>query len=247
MKNKLSVVIITKNEEINIERCLNSVLWADEIVVVDSGSTDNTLQICKNYNCKIVKTEWLGFGLTKKLAVKSAINNWIFSIDADEEVTENLHKQIQCILEAPEVNGYNIRRSSFYLGKKINYCGWNSDYSLRLFDRRKGNFNNKLVHESVVLSGKRAKIKSPLLHYTYPTIESHLNKMNHYSSLGAKQLSAKKKKIILIEAVCRGKLKFLKMYFLQLGFLDGKTGFILSLNSGYGVFLKYLKLWQINR
>lgn len=247
MKNKLSVVIITKNEEKNIERCLISVLWADEIVVVDSGSTDNTLEICENYNCKIIKTEWLGFGLTKKLAVNSAINDWIFSIDADEKVTEELHKQIQCILEAPKENGYNVRRNSFYLGKKISHCGWNRDYPLRLFDRRKGNFNNKLVHESVVLGGKRAKIKSPLLHYTYPTIESHLNKINLYSSLGARQLAAKKKKITLVEAACRGKLKFFKMYFLQLGFLDGKAGFILSLNSGYGVFLKYLKLWQISR
>jgi len=220
---------------------------AYEVVVVDSGSTDKTLEICENYNCKIVKTEWLGFGLTKKLAVNSATNNWIFSIDADEEITEDLRKQIRNILETPKADGYNVRRSSFYLGKKINFCGWNRDYPLRVFDRRKGNFNNNIVHESVVLSGKRGKINLPLLHYTYPTLDSHLKKINQYSTLGAKQLAMKKKKITLIGAICRGILKCLKMFFLQLGFLDGKAGLVLSLNSGYGVFLKYLKLWEINR
>ena len=166
MNRKLSVTIITLNEEKNIERCLRSVQWADEIIVTDSGSTDRTVEICRKYTDKVLQIEWLGFGKTKKFAVDAATNDWIFSIDADEQVTDELKNKIQQIMKKPSAQAYRIKRKSLYLGKIINHCGWGRDYPLRLFDRKAGNFNDKLVHETVEITGKILKINEPLLHYT---------------------------------------------------------------------------------
>ena len=194
MKNKLSVTIITKNEEKNIFRCLKSVKWADEIVVVDSGSTDKTVEICNQFECKVVNVEWLGFGKTKSFAVDQAKYDWIFSIDADEEVTVELKKRILQILERPQFDGYKVKRQSFYLNRWIKHCGWNRDYPLRLFNRQKGKFNEKLVHESVEIRGDVSKIEEILKHYTYPNLTSYLNKMEHYASLAAENASTKSQK-----------------------------------------------------
>ena len=246
MKNRLSVTIITKNEEENIKRCLESVKWVDEIVVVDSGSSDKTVEICKDFGCKVIETDWKGFGKTKKFAVDSAKNDWIFSVDADEEVTYELKDRIKSILKSPKYSGYRIKRSSFYLGRNIKQC-WNKDYPLRIFNRKYGNFNKKIAHESVELKGKIGTINERLLHYTYPNISSHIQKMDKYTELGAKQKSKEGKRITISGSIIRGGLKFIKMYFINRGFLDGKEGFILSLNSAFGVYLKYLKLWEIRK
>jgi len=243
----LSVTIITLNEEKNIERCLKSVAWADEIVVVDSGSSDDTINICQQFGCKIIQTTWLGYGPTKKQAVESATNDWILSIDADEEVTDELRVKIRTILESPLSQGYRIKRKSFYLGQVVQHCGWDRDYPLRLFNRRYGNFNDKQIHESVEITGQISQIEEPLLHYTYPTLSSHILRLDKYSELGAEAAFQKGKTVSIIGAVMRGLLKFIKMYFLQLGFLDGKIGFVLAYNSAFGVYLKYIKLWEKNR
>lgn len=245
--NKLSVTIITKNEEKNIERCLKSLTWADEIIILDSGSTDKTLAICQQYQCKIIKSEWLGFGDTKQLAVNHAAYDWIFSIDADEEVSDDLKHDILSILSDPLYYGYRIKINSFYLNRMINYCGWNHEYTIRLFDKRYGKFNNKIVHEFVQVKGEIGNIESNLFHYTYPSLTSHFNKMNLYTSLGAGESISKGKSSSIIKAHLRGILKFIKMYFIQRGFLDGKIGFLLSFNSAIGVYLKYLKIWEIKR
>ena len=249
MKNKISCVIITKNEEANIGRCLESVKWMDEIVVVDSGSTDRTVEICHSFGCKVIETEWRGFGKTKKFAVEQATNDWIFSIDADEEMTAQLRETIQGLLaETDLAAGYYVKRRSFYLDKLIRFSGWNRDYPLRFFNRRFGNFNEKAVHESVRISAaKKNYIESCLLHYTCPTIEFHLQKINLYSTLGAQHLFEKGRRSSMPAAIIRGKIKFLKMYILQGGFLDGVAGLILALNSAYGVYLKYLKLWKMTK
>ncbi|HHE37706.1 MAG TPA: glycosyltransferase family 2 protein [Candidatus Cloacimonetes bacterium] len=244
MSNKLSVTIITKNEESNIERCLESVKWADEIVVVDSDSIDKTVEICRKYNCRIIQTEWLGFGKTKQKAVNTAKYNWIFSIDADEEVTPQLQKKMQSILKNPRADGYRINRRSFYLDRWIQHCGWNKDFPLRLFNRQKGGFNDKPVHESVQIKGKISKINEILKHYTYPDLTSYINKMEHYSSLSAADASNKKQNASVNKAVVHGISKFFEMYFLKAGFLDGKTGLILSINSAFSVYYKYLKIWE---
>ena len=241
MKNKITATIITRNEEANIERCLNSIDWVDEIVVVDSFSTDKTIEICEKYKCKIIQTEWKGFGKTKKYAVDASSNNWIFSIDADEEVTNELKNKILSILVNPEFEGYKIKRTSYYLGTQIKYCGWDRDFPLRLFNRKNGNFDNKEVHESVIINGQKGKLNEVIHHYTYPTISSHISKMNRYTDLS---LIQQKKRYSILSAVIFGINKFFKMYLLQRGFLDGKVGFLLCLNSSYGIFLKYIKTWQ---
>ncbi len=245
---KLSIVIITKNEEKNIRRCLESVSWADEIVVVDSGSWDGTIDICKDYNCKVIRTDWLGFGKTKQLAVNSASHNWVLSIDADEEVTVELENEIKKVLSSDKnENGYHIKRCSFYLGKMIRYCGWNTDFPLRLFNKEHGNFNDSILHESVSVHGTVERITASLRHYTYTSITSHIERINRYTSLGAKQDFEKGKRTSPLGAAFRGLFKFLKMYILQRGFLDGREGFVLSVISGYGVGLKYFKLWELAR
>ena len=241
MKNKISATIITRNEEANIERCLKSLDWVNEIVVVDSFSDDRTIEICAKYNCKIIQTEWKGFGKTKKYAVDAASNDWIFSIDADEEVTDDLKNKILSILENPKFEGYKIKRTSYYLGTRIKYCGWDRDFPVRLFNRKNGNFNDKEVHESVIINGQKAKVNEALQHYTYPTISSHISKMNRYTDLS---LIQQNKHYSIFSAVIFGINKFFNMYLLQKGFLDGIVGFLLCLNSAYGVFLKYIKTWQ---
>jgi glycosyltransferase involved in cell wall biosynthesis len=186
--NQISVAIITKNEENNIERCLNSIKWADEIVVVDSGSVDKTVHICQAAKAKVILSDWLGFGKTKQFAVENCSNQWILVLDADEIITDELKNKIRKILENPHFSGYRIKRKSFYLKKMIQHCGWDKDYTLRLFDKEKGRFNDKIVHESVVIpDGKIGKIEEPILHYTYPTLASHFSKMISYASLGAQQ------------------------------------------------------------
>jgi glycosyltransferase involved in cell wall biosynthesis len=243
----LSVAIITKNEENNIMRCLESVRWADEIVVADSGSTDSTLDVCRRFDCRIVETDWLGFGPTKQLAAESASHDWVLSVDADEEVTDRLKEAIHQVLAKPQCKAYRIKRTSFYLGKMIRHCGWNRDYPVRLFHRAYAHWNDKSVHESLVVAGPLGTLEAPLLHYTYPTIESHVERMNRYSELCAQELLGRGGSCLIPSAVLRGMAKFLKMYVLQTGFLDGGAGFVLSYNSAVGVYLKYLKLWKRTR
>jgi len=243
---KISACIITKNEERNIERCLSSLFWVDEIVVVDSGSTDKTLEICEKHKCKIIASEWLGFGPTKNLAVSIAKNNWILSIDSDEEISPLLMKRIQS-LDTTKYNGFLIKRSSYFLGKKIKFSGWQNDYPIRFFNKKYGNFNNETVHESVILSPFRtSKINEEILHYPYTSIFDHLVKINLYSELSASKMQKKNKKVSILFAILSGLIKFIKMYFIKLGFLDGKEGFILSFNSSFAQTIKYLKLWSLN-
>lgn len=247
MRLPLSVTIVAKNEEKNIERCLRSLQWADEIVVVDSGSTDRTKEICREFGCRVIESKWLGYGKTKRFAVEQASYDWILSIDADEEVTPELKEKIEKILIEPEADGYRIKRKSFYLEKLIKHSGWDRDYPLRLFNKKKGNFNEKSVHESVKIEGSTSKIDEPILHYTYPSLFSHVQKMNEYTQLAAEMAASENRTSSLIAAITRGAIKFIKMYVLQKGFLDGKVGFLLALHSAYGVFLKYCKIWEKTR
>jgi len=243
---KISAVIITKNEENNIERCLKSLNWVDEIIVVDSGSTDRTMDICREYDCKIIKTEWLGFGKTKQLSVNSASFDWVFSIDADEEVTPELREEIKNVLsKSDKKNGYKIRWLSFYLKEWIGHSGWDKNYKLKLFNRKYGKFNESLIHERVILEGHVGKLKNVLKHHTYPDLSTFTKKMDSYAEMGAKMLLEKRKKTSLFSAYVHGFATFIKMYFIQLGFLDGKIGLILATNYAFAVYYKYLKVWEL--
>ncbi|MFO7660580.1 MAG: glycosyltransferase family 2 protein [Candidatus Cloacimonadaceae bacterium] len=246
--HKLSVSIITKNEEHNIRRCLESVIWADEIVVVDSGSVDKTKEICREYECKIIESEWLGFGKTKQLAVQNTSYNWVLSVDADEVITPELKSEITELLKSePRHYGYRIKRSSFYLGRQIRYCGWNRDYTVGVFNKNFGAFNDRTVHEFVEIKGEIGLLNGIMLHYTYPTLNLHFDKMRRYSEMGAQNLYQKGRSSSPCAAILRGCLKFLKMYLLQLGCLDGKLGFLLSYNSAWGIYQKYILLWEKNK
>ena len=246
-KNKISAVIITKNEESIIERCLKSLYWVDEIVVVDSGSTDRTLEICKQFKCKIVETEWLGFGKTKQLAVNSASYNWVLSIDSDEQVSENSIAVIKTLLENPKHNAYKVQIKSFYLGRMIKHSGWGNEFKLRIFNKKLGNYNDSVIHESVIIPGEKPRIEVEFFHYTYPSLTKNMEKLDRYSSLQAKELFEKGKKysVALIPLFVIN--KFINMYLLNFGFLDGKEGFLLASMSAFGVFLKYSKLWELNK
>lgn len=245
--NKLSAVIITKNEESNIERCLISLQGlVDEIIVVDNHSTDNTLEICKKYRCKIYSKDWEGFGLAKREAVNKASHKWVLSIDADEEITHQLKEKIKDVLLNPKFNVYKVKRITFYLSKPIKHCGWDNDYPKRLFNKEYGNFNDAIIHESLIIDGERGTIEEPLNHYSFPTIGTHLQKMKLYAELSAKKNYKEGKTVSILAAITKAKLKFIKMYFVQFGFLDGWHGLVLCLNSAYGAFLKYIMLWELS-
>jgi glycosyltransferase involved in cell wall biosynthesis len=248
MKHKLSVAIITKNEETNIERCLRSVAWADEIVVVDSQSTDRTPEIAGQFKCRIIETEWLGFGKTKQFAVDSASNDWIYSIDADEEVSDELRERVQRLLDTdPPYYGYRVRRLSYYLGRLIRYSGWQNDRPIRLFNRKYARFTENIIHESIQMDSAHGSLEEPVYHYTYPDLSTHIAKMKPYAQTGARQLYERGGTGSIVKAVLHGLSKFVIMYFIKAGFLDGKEGFVLALNSSFGVYLKYLYLWEMSR
>lgn len=245
---KLSAVIITKNEEHNIKRCLNSIKnFTDEIVIVDSGSTDRTLEICRSYSCKIISSEWLGFGKTKKLAVNSATNDWVLAIDADEEVTTELAGEIKSVLLKNDLlAGYRIEWLSYFIKGWIKHSGWNKQYKIKLFDRRKGNFNDSLVHEKVIINGEVGYLKNKLNHYTYLDMNSFISKMNHYTTDGAKMLGDKGERASFFGAYLHGAATFIKIYLLKMGFLDGKLGLVLAANYAFAAYLKYIKYWEMS-
>lgn len=239
--NKLSAVLIVKNEKANIGKCLDSLGFADEIIVLDTGSTDDTAEIAASKKAKVFYLDkWHGFGKAKGLAVSLATNDWIFSIDADEIVSLELADRIKSVLAEPKFDLYRIKRKSFYLGKMINHSGWQNDYPKRLFNRTVANFNEKEVHESVVGDCPIGSIEEPIYHYTYPTISSHLQKIDLYTEIAAN--SAKSRNVSFFRIFGGAFLKFIKMYFFNLGILDGREGLILSWLSSVGVAVKYLKI-----
>lgn len=242
MKRPISAAIITKNEEANIERCLRSLAWVDEIVVVDSGSTDRTLQICEAYNCKIIRTGWLGYGPNKRLAVSSTSNQWVLAVDADEEVTPELAREIQDTLAStPVLDGYKIRWRSMYMGRWIRYSGWGSFRKLKLFNKTMGNYTEDLVHETVRLEGRVGRLKSALNHYTYPDRATVLRKMEAHSTMAAEVLRARGRRPSAITPYLHAGWTFFRMYILKVGILDGKIGLVLASDYARAVYLKYTK------
>ncbi len=239
----LSVVLITKNEEHNIRRCLDSVKWADEIVLIDSQSTDRTVEIAKEYGAKIYSPQWKGYGPAKQEGVNKATSEWILSIDADEEVTSELADEIKSVLKTENIyNGCLINRHTSFMGKWINHCGWYPDYLLRLFRKKSGNFNDAVIHEKVEINGKTRELKAELLHYSYPNLESYLKRFNRYTTLGAETAFAKGKKARNFDIVFRPFVSFIDHFITHQGFQDGIEGFIISVLSSVAVMVKYVKL-----
>jgi glycosyltransferase involved in cell wall biosynthesis len=243
---ELSVVIITFNEEDNIADCLESVKWADEIIVVDSGSEDRTPEICKKYNVRFFSESWKGFAHQKNSALAKATKNWILSLDADERITPELQKEIrQVLLCATPKNGYYIARKSFFLGCWIKRCGWYPDYNLRLFQRGKGSFKIREVHEGIDLNGTAGRLKHPMEHYTYKSIGDFMERLDRYSTLAARELLKENKTYGMHHIIFRPVYTFINMYVMHSGFLEGYYGFILSVFYSFYTFSKYAKLREL--
>ncbi|MCK5899017.1 MAG: glycosyltransferase family 2 protein [Methylococcales bacterium] len=242
----LSVIIIVKNEADCIERCLESIQFADEIIILDSGSDDNTVELCKAYTSNIFSTDWQGFGIQKQRALEKATGDWVLSIDADEEVSTHLQTEIQQAVTS-NVDGFEIPRQSRYCGKVIHHAGWSPDYVLRLFKREKGKFSPDLVHERVIVTGIIKKLTQPLKHDAFVNPDEVLNKINAYSSLGAKKLYTDGKRSSLMKAIFKGGWMFIRTYFIKAAFLDGEQGLMLAISNAEGTYYKYLKLWDLQR
>lgn len=240
---ELSVIIIAKNEAENIRACLESVAWADEIIVVDSGSTDDTVAIAREFTQRVYVHDWPGFGAQKNRALGYAINDWVFSIDADERVTPELRAEMEAAMIKPQAEAYEMPRLSSFCGRFMHHSGWYPDYVLRLFRRGKGCFSDALVHETVQVQGSVARLRQPLLHYSYRDFDDVLSKLNSYSGAAAAMLQRRGKRGGLAQAVLHGLWAFIRTYFLRAGFLDGREGFMLAVMNAENSYYRYIKLW----
>jgi len=238
----ISAIIITKNEAENIEACLESVSWTDEIIVVDSGSTDGTTDICRRFTSKVFDMSWPGFGPQKNRALDKAGSEWVLSIDADERVTDELKQEILDVIASGTADAYLIPRTSSYCGKFIRHSGWSPDFVLRLFRKKSGRFSEDIIHEKVVSTGKISKLNHPIIHYTFRDLEKLLDTINRYSTAGAEMRFSKGQRATLAGAITRGVWTFFRTYILKLGFLDGAEGFMLAVSNAEGTYYKYLKL-----
>lgn len=242
MNNKISVTIICKNEESRIRKCLDSVTWVDEIVVVDSGSTDKTLDIVREYTDKIIiNKDWPGFGLQKKLAVDKASNDWILSLDSDEVVSDELRDEIQGIVnKLNDKTVYRLNRLTSFCHKFIRHSGWHPDRIVRLFNKKHYNFNDSLVHEAVDCKGaKRVDLKGKLFHFTFESLEDYMDKRNSYARIWAENQYARGKKVGVLSILSHSLFSFVRHYFIRLGILDGYHGFLISVIQMEYTFNKY--------
>lgn len=243
---RLSVIVITQNEAHNIEACLRSVPFADQIVVLDSGSIDDTVQIARAMGAEVsVNTDWQGFGVQKNRALALANSDWVFSIDADERVSTELQNEIQKVLEAPVFDVYCLPRLSSYCGQYMRYSGWYPDRVTRLFRRGATRFTDDLVHEKLVVTGEVGQLQNRLLHESFKNFETVLDKVNRYSSAGAQSLLNKGKNSSFPKALVHGLWAFIRTYFLRMGFLDGWMGLALAISNAEGTYYRYLKLWLL--
>jgi len=242
---KLSVTIITLNEEQNIRDALESVKWADEIVVVDSGSTDKTVEICKEYTDKVFYNPWPGYMSQKNLAIDKASHAWIFSIDADERVTPLLASEIQEALKEPKADAYAVPRHVFYVDRWIDHSGWYPDYKIRLFRRDKAEWGGGNLHETVIVNGKVKYLKGDLIHYSFRDIAHHINTMNSFTTIASKEYIKSGKRFRFSDMIFRPVFMFFKSYILKQGFRDGLPGLVIAVAAAYHVFIKYAKLWEL--
>lgn len=246
----LSVILITRNEEANLADCLASLEGiAQQIVVVDTNSTDSTLEIAKKHGALISQpADWPGFGPQKNRALDLATCEWVLSLDADERLTPALRSEIlTAIHHSAQVNCFAIPRLSWYCGRFIRHSGWSPDYVNRLFKRGTARFSEDLVHERLIPDGKEAKLENPMLHFSFMNFSQVLQKIDRYSTASAEQAFAKGKKSSPLTAVLHGIWAFTRTYFIRLGFLDGPQGFALAISNGQGTYYRYMKLWQLHQ
>ncbi len=246
MLSKVTALIICKNEEKNIGECLKSVQWCDEIIVVDSYSTDNTISIAKQYTDKIMQNEWKGFADQRKYSLSLVNSEWTFSVDADERCTKELETEIKGLLSKNNISedGFEIPRKSFFLNKWIRHGGWYPNYQLRLFRTQSAKLSDRLVHESYLVQGKKSKLQSNILHYTVTSVNEYISKINAYSSLSALE-KIDKKKIGYLDILILPGIAFLQQYILKGNFLDGTAGLMVSKFHMITKLFNIMKIWEL--
>lgn len=242
---KISVAIITLNAARDLDRCLESLAFADQVVVLDQNSTDDTAEVCARHGVEIHQTEWLGFGPTKDKAVSLCKNPWVLSVDTDEMVTPELQQAIENLPDDSSAAAFTVNRLSRFLGHWIRHCGWHPEHVVRLFHRDRAGFNDLTVHESIETKGTVKRLPGLLHHYTYESMEQYIEKLNRYTTLAAEKMLADGRSISLPGAVLRSQAAFWRMWILQGGLFDGWPGFVLCLSSSFYVLSKYTKLWKL--
>jgi glycosyltransferase involved in cell wall biosynthesis len=244
-KINISVIIITGNEEKNIEDCLKSVAWSDDIIVVDCFSKDKTVEISKRYTERVYLKEWVGYAKQKSYALSLAKNEWVLSLDADERATETLMREIINLFNSnPSFDGYYIPRQNYFLGRWIKSCGWYPNYQMRLFKKNKTRLSDKKVHERFEIDGEYGYLKNPMIHFTHQNIQDIIKKINEYSSLQAEE-KAEKKKVYWFNIILNPMFAFFQFYILRGGFLEGMHGFLVSVIHALTKTLTYVKIWEI--
>jgi len=249
MSHSLSVVLIALNEAENLPRTLESVRWAQEIVILDSGSTDATLEIASQFGSRVFQEPWKGFGPQKNSAISHATGDWVLSLDADEEVSPALAAEIQALLAGdPPFSAYRIPRLNHFLGRPLRHGGYWPDPKLRLFRRGAARFEDRLVHEAMQSPGPIGTLENPLLHHCYATLQDYIEHMNRYSTAGAQMLlsagrAPRSLPAFALAAIVNPAATFLYNYIFRLGFLDGREGFLQHLNHSVYIHWKYAKAW----
>lgn len=245
----LSVILITKNEEANLKECLESVSFANEIIVVDSQSSDKTVEIARSFGAKVeITPHWPGFGPQKNTALSLASQDWILSIDADERVSPELKAEILAITQSNQSQScYEIPRLSWYCGRFMKHSGWYPDYVLRLFKKGSAKFSDHLVHERVITNEKVGQLNNHFLHYSFRNFSQVLQKIDSYSTLSAQQAFEQGRRSSIPKAFGKGMWAFFRTYFLRLGFLDGSQGLALAISNAEGTYYRYLKIWLLQQ
>ena len=239
---KISATIIALNEERNLPRALETLDCADEVVVVDSGSTDRTREVALRYGARVIENAWPGYAPQKNFAAEQASHDWILSLDADEALSESLSAEIMRLKqEGPRAVGYRMPRRAQYLGRWILHSGWYPDHKLRLYDRRRGRWAGQYVHENVEVEGPVEMLEADLLHYTCDSLSQHLLTLNRYTTLAAQELCTQGRRATAARLLLAPPLTFLKTYLLQQGFRDGYPGLLISAMAAWYVFLKWAK------
>jgi glycosyltransferase involved in cell wall biosynthesis len=245
---RLSVIVITRNEARNIQGCLDSVAFADEAVVVDSGSTDDTVALAQARGARVVCTDdWPGFGPQKNRALDLAQGEWVFSLDADERVTPQLRDAILEAMAQPRFDAYEVDRRSSYCGQYMKHSGWSPDRVVRLVRRGTARFSDSLVHERLLPRGPFGRLRGHLLHESMRDFESVIDKIDRYSTAGAQMLMARGVRGSMGKSIGHGLWAFLRTYVFRLGFLDGRLGLALAISNAEGTYYRYLKLWLLQR
>lgn len=240
---RLSITIITKNEAGNISECVRSARFADEVVVVDCGSTDDTVALARAEGAQVHVMDWAGDGPQKNRAIDFATGDWFLSLDADERISPELAREVRAAIEREDIVGYRIPRLSMYAGRFMHHGGWRPDYVWRLARRGRARWTDTQMHASMKVDGATGTLRESIIHYSFRNMESVVEKLNRYSTAGARDMHAAGRKGSLGRAVAHGLWAFLRTYVFRLGFLDGRFGFMLAVSNAEGTYYRYVKLW----